>query len=226
MSVTASLLRNRATRTVNRLITNNPVYRKYADRRRAKFFEELDRNRRIPFVESVLPKHGVGAELGVFRGQFSPILLNHACATKLHLIDPWYFLNAYWNWGFGNRSTVDAVVNILRAFKKDIEAGRVAVHVGDDRAVLATFPDRYFDWVYIDSSHSYEHTHDELQILRSKVKEAGVIAGDDWAPDPSDQHHGVYKAVQEFIASGAYQVIYSDVSTKQWAIRRSDQAMR
>ncbi len=93
-------------------------------------------------------------------------------------------MNVYWNWGFGNRSTVDAVVNILRAFKKDIEVGRVAVHAGDGRAVLATFPDRYFDWVYIDSSHSYEHTHDELQILRNKVKESGVIAGDDWVPDP------------------------------------------
>jgi Methyltransferase domain len=223
MSLKASLLRNRATRGVKRILTDNPLYKKFADQRIAKLQEEVDRNRRIEFVENVLPKDGIGAELGVYKGQFSPILLNRSRAAKLHLIDPWYFLTAHWNWGFGNRSTVDAVVNILRSFKKEIEAGRVAVHVGDDRVVLATFPDHYFDWVYIDSSHSYEHTCDELQILRTKVKEAGVIAGDDWVPDPAHWHHGVCKAVIEFIASGEYRVIHSDESTLQWAIARTDQ---
>jgi hypothetical protein len=226
MGIAASLLRNRATRGVKRILTNNPVYRNYADRRLAKLLDEVHRKRRIPFVENVLPKRGVGAELGVFKGQFSPILLNHTCAAKLHLIDPWYFLNAYWDWGFGNRSTVDALVGVLRSFKKEIEAGRVAVHVGDDRAVLANFPDRYFDWVYIDSSHSYEHTCDELHILRNKVKETGVIAGDDWLPNPIDQLHGVHKAVNEFVGFGEYQIIYSDESTMQWAVTRSDQAFR
>ena len=144
MSLKASFLRNRATRGVKRILTDNPLYKKFADQRIEKMQEEVDRNRRIEFVENVLPKHGVGAELGVYKGRFSPILLNRSRAAKLHLIDPWYFLSGHWNWGLGNRSTVDAVVNILRSFKKEIEAGRVAVHVGDDRVVLATFPDHYF----------------------------------------------------------------------------------
>jgi hypothetical protein len=35
------------------------------------------------------------------------------------------------------------VVDILRTVKQEIEPGRFAVHVDDDRAVLATFPDLF-----------------------------------------------------------------------------------
>src|SRR5205823_5195733 len=65
-------------------------------------------DRRIPFIEEILPKNGIGAELGVFKGYFSPLLLHHTQARVLHLIDPWYLLCGEWSWGGGKRSTVDA----------------------------------------------------------------------------------------------------------------------
>ncbi len=37
----------------------------------------------------MLPKKGVGAETGVFRGEFSAMLIATAQPTTLHLIDPW-----------------------------------------------------------------------------------------------------------------------------------------
>ena len=198
----------------------------YIDRQ----IELRERRRRIEFIERVLPKNGIGAELGVFKGHFSGILLKHTKARKLHLIDPWYFLTAHWLWARGNQSTVDALLKVLRTFKKEIEDGRILVHVGDDVQILATFPEQYLDWVYIDSSHTYEQTKDELQILTSKVKNNGIIAGDDWQPEPSHMHHGVYKAVNEFIGSEEYRLIYSDRDNRQWAIkkkltRRRDQSV-
>jgi hypothetical protein len=42
--------------------------------------------------------------------------------------------------GCGQRSTVDALVSILRDFKPEIESGRVRVHVADDRATLKELP--------------------------------------------------------------------------------------
>jgi hypothetical protein len=173
---------------------------------------------RVPFIREVLPKHGVGAELGVFQGQFSPLLLKHTEAVTLHLIDPWYFLTANWHWGGGNRSTVDALVKILRTWKQQIEEKKVLVHVGDDREILKSFSDHYFDWVYVDSSHDYSHTVDELNILKSKIKPNGVIAGDDWQPDPVHRHHGVFKAVNEFLEPNGYSII--KVENYQWAIRK------
>jgi hypothetical protein len=176
--------------------------------------------RRIPFIEQVLPKNGIGAELGVFKGYLSRHLIRLTKSTELHLIDPWYLHASHWSWASGNQSTVDALIRILQTFKKEIEGGRVVVHVGDDCQVLTTFPDQYFDWVYIDTSHAYEHTKHELQILARKVKENGVIAGDDWQPDPAHRHHGVYRAVNEFVASEKYEIVFADSDNLQWAIKK------
>jgi hypothetical protein len=43
-------------------------------------------------VAELLPKGGVGAELGVFKRRFSPVLLRTTEAERLHLVDPWYLL--------------------------------------------------------------------------------------------------------------------------------------
>ncbi len=176
---------------------------------------------RAQLLAQWLPKNGVGAELGVFQGRFSRTLLDASEASLLHLIDPWYLLTPEWHWGAGSRSTVDALVNILMDFKPEIESGRVRVHVADDRATLKELPNHYFDWVYIDSSHQYEHTRDELDLLFYKMKPEGVIAGDDWRPDPEHRHHGAYRAVMERLNSGDYTLIAADEATTQWAMRRS-----
>jgi hypothetical protein len=205
-------------RAIKQAIKKTAFYKWYVDRRDA-LDEQRSNQPRALFVDHILPKNGIGAELGVFKGEFSATLMDRTSARQLHLIDPWYFLTAYWHWGSGDRSTVHALIKILQRFEKDIEGGRVRVHVGDDRQILTFFPDQYFDWVYMDSSHLYEHTRDELQILTSKVKADGVIAGDDWQPDPSHRHHGVYKAVSELVASGKYEIVYADSNDRQWAIR-------
>jgi hypothetical protein len=175
---------------------------------------------RYPLMEKYLPKDGIGAELGVLKGDFSRILLDSTAARELHLIDPWYYLDAEWSWSGGNPSTVDAVINILTEFKKEIEIRKVFVHIQDDRVVLNQFPDKYFDWIYIDSSHAYEHTVEELVIIKSKIKDNGIICGDDWRPDPAHRHHGVYKAVVEFMADNQWELIYSNENNLQWFIQR------
>lgn len=176
---------------------------------------------RVPFVRTVLPPDGVGAEIGVFQGHFSGVLLRESRARTLHLIDPWYLLTPAWHWGRGDRSTVNAVRRIRHRWRREIADGRVVVHVGDDREVLAGFPDASLDWVYLDSSHAYEHTRQELDLLRHKVTTTGVIAGDDWQPDPGHPHHGVFRAVNEFVEQHGYTVIHADPVTRQWAITRA-----
>lgn len=175
---------------------------------------------RAPVLAELLPKGGVGAEIGVFKGRFSPVLLRVSDAAQLHLIDPWYLLTPEWHWGTGDRSTANAVRRIERRFRRQIEEGRVQVHIGHDLDLLPTFADATFDWVYLDSSHAYEHTVQELDLLHEKVKAGGMIAGDDWRPDPEHPHHGVHRAVNEFVAARGYEVLYADADNRQWAIRQ------
>ena len=91
------------------------------------------------------------------------------------------------------------------------------MHVGDDLETLRTFPDRYFDWVYLDTSS--RHSVKELDLLHVKVKANGII-GRRLADDPAHRHHGVCRAVREFMAREPYELLYANETDKQWAIRR------
>jgi hypothetical protein len=175
---------------------------------------------RAKFLEQMIPKGGVGAELGVYKGHFTRTILDVVEPKRLHLIDPWYLLGERWEWAYGNQSTIEALVGVLRTCAAELICGRAILHVGDDLEILLTFPDHYFDWVYLDTSHNYGHTVKELELLAVKVKAGGVIAGDDWQTDPAHVHHGVCRAVREFIAREPYDLMYADETDKQWAIRR------
>jgi hypothetical protein len=177
--------------------------------------------KRFQVIKPFLREHAVAAELGVLKGDFSRLILRDLHPAKLHLVDPWYLQGAEWSWEHGDRSTVHALMGVMRDFEPELSSGQVVLDIDFDQNFLATAPDAYFDWVYLDTTHEYEQTKLELQLLQRKVKPSGVIAGDDWQPDPRHRHHGVYKAVQELIAEGNYQILYADPKSLQWAIHRT-----
>ena len=99
----------------------------------------------------------------------------------------------------------------------DIDSDVENVIQGDSVEVMNTFEDNYFDWVYIDTDHSYELTKKELEVCSRKVKDDGYIALHDYIwydyfnsiLDDSDIYFGVVKAVNEFILSREdYEVKY------------------
>ena len=96
-----------------------------------------------------------------------------------------------------------------------------ALHIGFDEDVLQQFPDHYFDWVYLDTSHEYESTKVELSLLSRKVKPEGIILGDDWFSDPSHLFYGQYRAVTEFVRDFGYSIVYASDTDHQWAIRKA-----
>jgi hypothetical protein len=56
-----------------------------------------------------LPKGGVGAEIGVYRGEFGPDLLRVTEARELHLIDSWWTLaETYDDQWYGTKDTREA----------------------------------------------------------------------------------------------------------------------
>jgi hypothetical protein len=174
-------------------------------------------------IFKILPKYSVCAELGVFRGDFSKLIIKHIKPKELHLVDVWESLygDFYPNWGvytnFGNLKTKDAYNETL----EKIKGANYKIHTGDDLEYLKSISNHYFDWVYIDSSHEYEHTFRELELLNQKVKPFGIIAGHDWHTDESHPHYGVAKAVKEFCVNKNWKVIYND-NEMQWAIKKAE----
>lgn len=57
------------------------------------------------------------------------------------------------------------------------------------------FPDNYFDFVYIDSSHLYPDTLHELEAYKNKVKPDGWLCGHDYS---EKDWVNVFRSVKEF----------------------------
>ena len=182
-------------------------------------------NRR--FIAEMLPKKGVGVEIGVFTGLFSTVLLKAAQPSMAYFVDPWWEAHGenFPNWGSytdnGRLSTRVAHDVATKRIKSHAKGSETKVIVGFSEPFLAQIDDRHFDWVYIDSWHSYNGTVGELAALRSKLKPGAIVAGDDWHDDPSHRHFGVAKAVREAVSRGEYQMI-STFPSAQWAIRSID----
>lgn len=174
-------------------------------------------------VLKILPRDSVGAEVGVFKGEFTAHILRTVKPKEFHLIDGWWlgYGEYYPDWGayteFGRLRTKDAFDHAKRVVGR-IDRRSVAVfHVRDDVECLDGFAESYFDWVYLDTSREYAHTTQELAVLKRKVRRVGLIAGDDWQPDPNHAHHGLCRAVREFCHACGWELAHSD-SYGQWCI--------
>jgi hypothetical protein len=174
---------------------------------------------RAEVLSRYIAREGIGAELGVHKGYFSPVLLERLAPKKLYLIDPWYLSGKQWSWGLGNRRVMDALCRVLLEMEDELVAGRVVLQIDYDLETLKGLPDGHFDWVYLDTTHDYEDTVKELELLKTKVKPGGIIAGDDWREDPFHVHHGVCRAVREFVRQENCKLLCADAKSLQWAVQ-------
>lgn len=183
------------------------------------FYERRKNNRRRAVLRAVIPADGRGAELGVHKGHLTPVLFRELRPKHMYVVDPWYLLGPEWKWAAGNRSTVAGLARVVKHLRPWLENQTATLVVADDREFLAGLEDGALDWAYIDTSHEYAHTVDELSLLQRKIRAGGVVAGDDWQSDVRHRHHGVAKAVREFVEREGAELILADDLTHQWAIQ-------
>lgn len=138
----------------------------------------------------MLPRHGVVAEIGVNQGDFSRQILDITQPDKLVLIDIW-----------SSRRYHGGLFDIVRdRFASELSSGRVEIIRALSVDGIAQCPDCSFDWVYLDTDHTYSTTRRELELLRPKMKPGGIIAGHDYIVGNWNEGHryGVIEAVREF----------------------------
>ncbi len=162
-----------------------------------------------------LPKNGIITELGVDKGDFSNKIISLTHPKKLYLIDIWD----------SERFDKNKMHYVRKRFQKEIDAGRVIIIRGTSEKELKKFENGYFDWVYIDTTHSYKQTIKELELCRMKVKDGGIIAGHDYCQGNINKAlaYGVVKAVNQFCIKFDWEFIYLTHETDRklsFAIRK------
>ncbi|MBN3518746.1 class I SAM-dependent methyltransferase [Algoriphagus lutimaris] len=148
----------------------------------------------------LLPENGIVAELGVDHGDFSRKILEINKPSKLHLVDVWQ----------SERYPEKLFHEVSQKFQKEIEAKKVEINRGLSTKVVDQFPDGYFDWIYIDTAHTYSMTKAELESYLLKMKKGGIIAGHDFIIGEIDVpwKYGVIEAVYEFCEKYNWEIIY------------------
>ncbi|WP_200977031.1 class I SAM-dependent methyltransferase [Echinicola sp. 20G] len=147
-----------------------------------------------------LPKNGVIAEIGVDKGDYSQTILDITKPSKLHLIDVWK----------SERYPEKLYHKVMDRFLAEQKDGLIEINRGYSTDIVEEFSDEYFDWIYIDTAHSYEVTKAELEAYRQKVKKGGIIAGHDFIIGELEVpwKYGVIEAVYEFCNKYDWEIIY------------------
>lgn len=129
-----------------------------------------------------MPKGAIAAEIGVWEGKFSERIVAVTQPKELHLIDPWLYQPEFNNTGFGRKKNESRMDEMFHEVKTRFATNSaVRLHRAMSADALATFPDGYFDWVYIDGNHNEPFVGQDLDLAAIKVKAGGIIAGDDFS---------------------------------------------
>jgi SAM-dependent methyltransferase len=153
-----------------------------------------------------MPKGGKAAEIGVWEGGFSSAILELAAPAELHLIDPWLYQPEFAETGFGRSKNKDRMDEMYqRVVAKFAGDTRVKVHRAKSKDALESFPDGYFDWVYVDGNHYEPFVNEDLELSRRKVRPGGIIAGDDynWKSEIGAPVRKAVGALMDRLGSGA-----------------------
>lgn len=154
-----------------------------------------------------LPKGGVGAEIGVCKGNNAIQLYHIIKPSKLYLCDIWKEKdlnnNSEWfkiedsNLWYGDHQKL-----VESYFREEIEVGKVKTccQLGGD--FLYSLEDNLLDWIYLDATHSYEAVDIEIELSLLKVKPGGFIMGHDYKTNSQVWRAGVIRAVNERLNKG------------------------
>ena len=166
----------------------------------------------------VLPKNGIVAELGVDNGYFTEQIIKISNPKKLYLIDTWS----------SERYAQNKFELVEKKFSQEIKNKKIEILRSNSVDAAKLFQNNYFDWIYIDTDHSYTTTTQELNAYESKIKTNGFICGHDYVMGnwSKSNKYGVIESVNEFLIKKNWKLVYwtSDFTeNNSYAINRIDQ---
>jgi hypothetical protein len=159
---------------------------------------------RLDLAKNILPKQGIGCEIGVGSGDYAMVLYEHTQPKELYLIDEWR-----WHpdkdptvYGWKCKHDQQSYDNyMMLTYEKFKNMKNVYIIKDNSTSITHLFNDNFFDYVYIDASHDFESVYNDLNNVKSKIKPGGFICGHDYNKNFNANkklEYGVIEAVDQF----------------------------
>lgn len=167
--------------------------------------EQLIHARLLPCREAALdemPKGLVVAEIGVAYGDFTEKILSSMKPSKFFAIDIFSeAVKGIWNQKVLEENNMTHQKYYECRFHDIIEDGVLETRKGLSWEQLESFPDCYFDWVYLDAAHDYNSVKKDVSVLTRKLKPGGIIQFNDYIMYDYIAHvpYGVEHVVSELL---------------------------
>lgn len=140
-------------------------------------------------------KNGIGIELGVALGQYLVEIATDWISGRIYGVDCWEQQDATVYNDPLNMSNIGSWCEHVKQ-RVAIFNDRVRVYKKYTVEAAKSFPDNYFDFIYIDANHSYEATVEDIKAYYPKLKKGGLFGGHDYCEN--SQTSQVKRAVDEF----------------------------
>ena len=137
-------------------------------------------------------------EVGAWKGQSAAFMaveiINSGKDIEFHVVDTWEGSEEHWD---PESPSFEPILKeqgtIFPIFKNNLSPVWNKINPVQSSSLKAAerFEDKSLDFVYIDAAHDYENVKNDIKAWLPKIKDMGLIAGDDYAWE------GVAKAVKE-----------------------------
>jgi predicted O-methyltransferase YrrM len=148
------------------------------------------------------------AEVGVAFGDFSEVLLRelnpaHFVAFDLFNIHVWPSI-----WGKKPSDTFGGKTH-PEFYRERFSSHNITLEPGMSWETLPTYPDGFFDLIYVDADHEYQGVHRDAEIAARKIKLDGILVFNDYImyDHAADIAYGVVQAVNELVVAQDFRVI-------------------
>lgn len=143
-----------------------------------------------------------GVEIGVWKGEFSELLLSKWKGKRLYSVDPWK--------QFSDEEYIDDMNISQKEFDDIYESvckrlspygSRASIIRKTSEEAAKDFTDGELDFVYLDGLHNYEGVKEDIKYWYPKIKKGGMLCGHDYINGTIGKTaFGVKQAVDELAA--------------------------
>ncbi len=117
----------------------------------------------------------VGAEIGVFRGEFTKKFCE--VGLKMYAVDPWI---GYVGAGRSEKVQDKQNINLQHAKKNLAPYPNCKIIRKTSMDAVKDFKDGSLDFVYIDGNHDFRHVAEDVSEWSKKVRKGGIVSGHDY----------------------------------------------